>query len=60
MVTGSAAKAKYLIPFHYNDAMKTLDLFKEVKNKNVQEHVEALRASWQRLHMQADVSQRDD
>ena len=60
MVTGSEAKAKYLIPFHYNDAMKTLDLFKEVKNKNVQEHVEAARASWQRLHMQADVSQRDD
>ena len=46
MVAGTETNAKYIVRYHYQDAMKTLDLFKEVKNKNIQEHVAVLRDAW--------------
>ena len=32
MVEGSESAAKYIIPFHYADAIRALDSFKMIKN----------------------------
>ena len=35
MVEGSEAAAKYVIPYHYADAMRALEAFKLIKNSTL-------------------------
>ena len=51
--------AKFIVPYHYSDAMKALESMKAVQNSTLQVHVEALRTAWGTLHMQANTAERD-
>ena len=60
MVEGSDDSAKFIVPSHYKDAMKAIDLVKDVKNSKLQIHVEALKTAWETLRMKAQGDERDD
>ena len=60
MVEGSDDAAKFIVPSHYKDAMKALELVKDVKNSKLQIHVEALKTAWETLRMKAQGDERDD
>ena len=54
MVEGSKAAARYIVPFHYADAMRALETFKLIKNTTVQQEVTLLKAAWENLKRTAD------
>ena len=46
MVEGSYSAAKYIVPFHYADAMRALDSFKMIRNTTLQAEVSAVKSAW--------------
>jgi len=60
MVEGSDEAAKFIVPSHYKDAMKAIDLVKDVKNSKLQMFVESLKTAWEALRMKAQGDERDD
>ena len=60
MVEGSDEAARFIVPSHHKDAMKAIDLVKDVKNSKLQVHVEALKTAWETLRMKAQGDERDD
>ena len=55
MVDGSEAAAKYVIPFHYADAMRSLEAFKMIRNSTTQAEVAQLKGAWERLKLTAEA-----
>lgn len=60
MVEGSKAAAKYVIPFHYADAIRSLEAFKMIKNTTTQTEVAQLRTAWGKLQATAEAQEKDD
>ena len=59
LVEGSEEAAKFIIPFHYADAMRALEAFKLIKNSTLQLEVAAVKAAWEHLKRQAESQERD-
>ena len=59
LVEGSEEAAKFIIPFHYADAMRALEAFKLIKNSTLQLEVTAVKAAWEHLKRQAESQERD-
>ena len=49
MVEGSEAAAKYIVPFHYADAIRALESFKMIRNTTLQTEVASVKAAWDHL-----------
>ena len=60
MVEGSEAAAKYIIPFHYADAMRALEAFRMLNNTQVKDEVALLKSAWDKLKLAADAQERDE
>ena len=43
MVEGAEKSAKFIVPYHYSDAMNAIELVKNLKNSTLQIHVEGLK-----------------
>ena len=54
MVEGSDAAAKYVIPFHYADAMRALEAFRMIKNSMILQEVTQLKSAWEKLKLTAE------
>ena len=59
LVEGSEQAAKFIIPFHYADALRALDAFRLIKNTTLQLEVTQLKAAWEQLKRQAESQERD-
>ena len=60
LVDGSEEAAKYIVPFHYADAMRALEAFKLMRNSTLQQEVMQLKSAWEKLKLTADAQDRDD
>jgi len=60
LVEGSEEAAKYIIPFHYADAMRALEAFKMIKNSTLLLEVAQLKSAWDKLKLQAECQDRDE
>lgn len=56
----SEEAAKYIIPFHYVDALRALEAFKLIRNTTLQQDVAQLKSSWESLKRTADAQDRDE
>lgn len=60
IVEGSESAAKFVIQFHYADAMNALENFKFIKNSTLQQEVSSLKSTWENLKLAADAQERDE
>ena len=51
MVEGSESVARYIIPFHYADAMRALEMFKTIRNTTLLMEVATLKSAWEKLKL---------
>ena len=60
LVEGSDEAAKFIIPFHYADAMRALEPFKLIKNSTLLLEVAQLKSAWEGLKLKCEAMERDD
>ena len=60
MVEGSEGAAKFVIAYHYADALRTLDAFKLVNNVQVKDEAARLKTAWDGLKLTAEAQERDE
>ena len=60
MVEGSEGAAKFVIAYHYADALRALEPFKLLNNVQVKDEVARLKSAWDGLKLTAEAQERDE